>query len=260
MRGKEIIEVLEELSPITYAEKWDNVGLLVGNEEKEVGKIMLALDASEGVVEQAVKEKVDMLITHHPIIFRPLKSMNETNFVTRKVVELIKNQILCYAMHTNFDVMGMADAVADEMGLLDRKVLSITYEDEISKEGIGRWGKLPRAISLEEYAKQVKRCFGLDSVRVFGDPEKILESGAISPGAVGDGIVSALEAKVDVLITGDIKHHEGLDGVEQGLAIIDAGHYGLEQIFSPYMKEFLQRELPEIEVVVAFEQSPFWVI
>lgn len=260
MRCGDIIEKLEILSPIPFAEEWDNVGLLAGRRDKKVERIFLAVDATDEVIEQAVAFQADMLITHHPLIFKGLKKISTDDFVGRRIFSLIQNDISYYAMHTNFDVMGMADAAADEIELKDRQVLDITYEDEISKEGCGRFGKLPQIMSLQECAKLVKEKFHLENVRVYGELDTMLETAAIMPGSGADMIGDALKARVDVMITGDIKHHEGIDAVARGLSIIDAGHYGIEKLFVPYIREYLARELGQVRIGEARQSNPFWTV
>ena len=258
MRCKEVMNILETLSPVVFAEKWDNVGLLVGREDKTVHKVMLALDATDDVVEQAILQGVDLLVTHHPLLFSSIKRITEADFIGRKLLKLIKNDICYYAMHTNFDVMGMADAAADALALHHCEVLDITYEDEISKEGIGRIGRLSKKMSLEEMAQHCKKVFSLESVRVYGEPDREVETVAIVPGSGKDYIEKSLEKRADVFITGDIGHHNGLDALEQGLSIIDAGHYGVEKLFVPYMEEFFANQMPELTVVRAIQGNPFF--
>jgi dinuclear metal center YbgI/SA1388 family protein len=260
MRCSTMMERLEVLSPTEMAQDWDNVGLLAGRTEKEIRSVYLAVDATDEVISDAIKTGADMLITHHPLIFKPVKKINNGDYIGRRILKLVQQDICYYAMHTNFDVMGMSDATADEMQLRDRIVLDITYEDEISKEGEGRIGRLPRIMSLIECAAFVKKNFHIESVKVFGDPEMTLERVAIVAGSGKDYIGMAVKAGVDCLITGDIDHHSGIDAVEQGLSIIDAGHYGLEKLFIPYMAEFFRRELPEVKVITAAFKNPFWVL
>lgn len=260
MRCEKIIEKLEELSPSSFAAGWDNVGLIVGRCEKEIKRIVIALDPSDDVIEQAVAMEADMLLTHHPMIFKPIKKIHSGHFIGRRLIKLIQNDISYYVMHTNFDIMGMADAAADELGLRSREVLETTYEDEISKEGFGRIGGLLRQMSLEECALFVKERFKTRAVKVFGNLELPVERVAISPGSGKSMIKSALDARAEVLITGDIDHHDGMDAVAQGLAIIDAGHFALEHIFVSYMKEYLQRECKELEIFAAGEESPFIIL
>lgn len=260
MRCSEIIQKLEELSPSSFAESWDNVGLLAGRRDREVTKVYLALDATDEVIAEAVRIGAQMLLTHHPLIFTAMKRVTAEDFIGRRVAKLLRHDISYYAMHTNFDLMGMADAAADEMGLRNRQVLAITYEDEIAKEGIGRFGTLPSIMSLLECAEYVKKVFHVENVRVFGDPEAEMEYAAVSPGSAKSVIKSAIALGADVLISGDVDHHEGIDCVAQGMNVIDAGHYGMEKIFMPYMEEFFHRELPQIETVTAPEKNPFWTI
>jgi dinuclear metal center YbgI/SA1388 family protein len=260
MKCCEIIEMLETLSPVNFAEDWDNIGLLVGRRDKDVDTVYIALDATDEVVEDAINVGADMLITHHPLIFKKMGRVNTDDFIGRRVYNLIRNDISCYAMHTNFDVMGMADAAADELGLKDREVLDVTYEDDISKEGCGRVGSLKSCMSVEELAKLVKRKFNVPNVRVFGDLGDIVKVAAIIPGSGGSFIDNAIKMGADVIITGDIDHHEGIDAVAKGLVVIDAGHYGIEKLFIPYMEEFIKRELPKIKIYKAAIKEPFVVV
>ena len=255
-----IMESLERLSPPAFAESWDNVGLLAGRRDKTVGKVCVALDATDGVVEEAVAEGAGLLLTHHPLIFSAVKRVNTDDFTGRRIVKLLQNDISYYAMHTNFDVMGMADAAAGKMRIQGQQVLDVTYEDESSKEGIGRYGKLPHAMTVRECASYVKEVFCLESVKIYGNPDTVLERAAISPGSGKSMIKPAVVAGVDVLVTGDIEHHEGLDAMAQGLTVIDAGHYGIEKLFVPYMVEYLRGEFPGLNVFAAKEKNPFWMM
>lgn len=260
MRCMDVMRRLEVLAPLGFAEKWDNVGLLAGRSAKEIKSVYLAVDATDEVVEEAIDSGADMLITHHPLIFSPLKSITTEDFISRRVLKLLQADICYYAMHTNFDVMGMADAAADELQLLDRQVLEITYEDDSVREGIGRYGRLPKVMSLAECAAYVKEIFRLSAVRVYGEADERVEIAAVSPGSAKSVTANAVQAGVDVLISGDIDHHMGIDLVAQGVSVIDAGHYGLEKLFVPYMQDYCKKKMPELTVFTAEEKSPYMVI
>lgn len=257
MTCREIIALLQEQSPETFACEWDNVGLLVGDFEQEVKKIYIALDAAEEGIEEAIAQKADLLLTHHPLIFKGLKKVNTEDFTGRRVLKLIENHISCYAMHTNFDVKGMADLAATYMGLSECEVLDVTCQGEEGSEGIGRVGMLPGEISLEECIALVKRAFDVKMVKVFGDLKLTVRKAAICPGSGKSVISHALHAGANVLVTGDIDHHEGMDAAEQGLAIVDAGHYGVEKIFIPYMVQYLRERTKGIEIVGQPVTQPF---
>lgn len=260
MKCIDIIGRLEELSPPKFAEEWDNVGLLVGRKEKDINNIYIALDATDDVIDRAITLGADMIITHHPMIFSSIKKINSDDFVGRRILSLIRHDINLYAMHTNFDVMGMADAAADEMKLKKCSVLSVTYEDDISKEGFGRVGRLPSVMTLRECAEYVKERFKLDHVTVYGDTDNMVENAAICPGSGKSMAGAVIESGADVYITGDIGHHDGIDLVANGVSVIDAGHFGVEKLFVPYMKEYLERQFPDMTINMHHLKSPSVVV
>ncbi len=242
MMLKDIIRYLEQLSPVEYAEDWDNVGLLLGDNEQEIAHIMVALDATDYVVEQAVERNVDLLVTHHPMIFQPVKQINNYSLVGRRLLKLAGNHIAYYVMHTNFDIKGgMAELAANKLGLMDTKPLDITMTEQGVSEGIGRIGHLLKAIPAADVGAFVKEKFGLKNVILYGDKEKKVWNIAVCPGSGKSEIHNAIAAHVDMLITGDIGHHEGIDAVDQGLLILDATHYGLEHIFIDFIAGYLEK-------------------
>ena len=258
MLCREVMNVIERTYSKHAALEWDNVGLLVGRTDKVVKKIYVALEVTDKVLDEAIEKGADMLITHHPLIFSPLKKVTNEHFIGNRVVKMIQHDISYYAMHTNYDVLGMAELSGKVLGLMDDDVFDVT--DEINKKGIGRLGYLGKEMSLQECCEFVKQSFHLPSVRLFGDKEKRVRFAAILPGSGNKMIKTALKKGVDVLITGDIDHHEGIDAVAQGLAVIDAGHYGLEHIFMEDMSEYLKKNLEDIVVEKAEIIHPFQVV
>ena len=255
MLCREIMNIIEETYPKHAALEWDNVGLLVGRTGKEVKKVYIALDATDEVIDEAIACGADMLLTHHPMLFAPMKKITDEHFIGSRVVKLLQHDISYYAMHTNYDVLGMAQLSGDMLGLDSTDALEVT--DAVSLEGIGRVGELEHEITLKECCEKVKERFALDAVKVFGDLDKKVKMVAISPGSGKSMLKAALAKKVDVLITGDIDHHEGIDAVAQGTAVIDAGHYGLEHIFIKDMTEFLSDKLEDVQVEKVAISHPF---
>lgn len=259
MLCKEVMDILEENYPADYALDWDNVGLLVGRDDKEVRRIYVALDADDETIEAAVRWKADMLVTHHPMIFSGLKRINNLDFIGARILKLVQNDISYYAMHTNYDVLGMAELSGRKMSLEDPEVLEVTRGGE-QPEGIGRVADLASPAPLREICWSVKDRFHLGAVKVFGDMDQPVSRIAISPGSGKSMIKAALDKKADVLITGDIDHHTGIDAVAQGLAVIDAGHYGIEHIFIEDVKEYLKEKLEGVEVKAAPVRHPFQIV
>lgn len=256
----EIMERLESFCPASFAQSWDNVGLQAGRSDLRVDTVYLAVDATSEVIADAARNGAQLILTHHPLLFRGITQVTDCDYVGKRIVTLLQRDMACYALHTNFDVLHMADAAADELQLKSRRVLEVTFEDDLSREGLGRIGDLPEHMSLQECAALVRDAFRIPRVRVYGDPEQPVVTCAILPGSGKDEIDIAVREGADVMITGDINHHAGIDAAEKGIAVIDAGHYGIEKIFVPYMKEFFDREFSGIRVIQAREKEPFFEV
>ena len=257
MLCSEIIHILEKQSPPEYALSWDNVGLLVGRKDREVHKLLLAVDASMEVVDFAIQQHFDMIITHHPMIFGKIGKVNDETPLGRKILALAEHGICCYAMHTNFDTRGgMAKLAAKQLLLQNTEVL----EETMDGEGIGQIGFLPTSMMAEELAALVKEKFGLKNVIFYGDNKNKIEKVAICPGSGKSVISISADKGAQCLITGDIGHHEGVDACELGICVIDASHYGLEKIFLNFMYEYLQGYCMDVEIQIADTGEPFAVL
>lgn len=256
MKCWQIIDELEQLSPIEYACEWDNVGLLVGRKDKEVRRVMVALDATCEVVDYAVEKQVDMLITHHPMLFSSVKQINETNFVTNKALQMIENGISYYAMHTNFDIVGgMAELVCGSDYLNLNGTMPISCEQG-QTEGLGRYGALPRPMTAEQVAEWVKKCFGLPFVMLYQNEkmkDKLYDRIAVLPGSGKSEMKQVYRDGYELYLTGDYTHHEALDAMDMGMTVIDATHYGLEHVFVSYIGNYIRKiaKNHEIEVIEA---------
>jgi len=260
LKCSEFIQILKQQADESYACSWDNVGLLVGSSEKEIHKIYIALDASDEAIAEAIAERADLLLTHHPLIFQGMKRITEQDFIGRRVIALIRADISYYAMHTNFDVMGMADLASDRIHLKHRKPLEVTCVEDGTAFGIGRVGELENKMKLSECCTLIKSAFDLKHVKVFGNLQSIVKRAAICPGAGKSNVAHALEAGAQVYITGDIDHHTGIDAAACGMAVIDAGHYGIEHIFISYMSEYIQKNVPGLTVVRQDRMEPFQIV
>ena len=266
---KEILHIIDKKSPFSAALDWDNVGLLVGDENQEVARIFVALDATEVAISTAASYGANLLVTHHPMLFSPVKRIVADDFIGRKIMSLVRYGISYIAMHTNYDIFGMADLAAGRLGMSHTAPLEPVAVsqypkgtgDEKPDAGIGRVGGLPEPMSIDALCKKVKEDFGLSYVRFFGQRDRVVQWVAISPGSGKSEIKWAIEAGAEALITGDIDHHSGLDAVEQGLCIIDAGHYGIEHIFVDDMANYLRWALGgEVEVLTEAFAQPIQIL
>ncbi|MGD6961933.1 Nif3-like dinuclear metal center hexameric protein [Fictibacillus phosphorivorans] len=355
--GQYIISLLEGFAPKKMAVEGDPVGLQVGSLNKPIKKVMIALDVLESVVDEAIEGKVDLIIAHHPLLYRPLKKIDTSTSKGKVIEKLIKNDITVYAAHTNLDVtrLGVNEWLADQLQLMSTEVLSTTYEDQlvklsvfvprtheeqvrlaignagaghignyshcsfssdgtgtftplegtspfIGKEGrlekveevkiesimpqslqkvvvsamrkahpyeevafdlfpllnkgeelgIGKIGKLPEEMNLQEFVNHVKNAFGISSLRVIKGKKSMIRKVAVVGGDGNKYIYPALHKGADVLVTGDIYYHNAHDAQEEGLTIVDAGHH-IEQIMKRKLKELLEQKIDankyETEVV-----------
>ena len=263
MRCARIMEEIEKLAPRDCACSWDNPGLLAGRSDKEAFRILIALDADDRVVDMAVREGCDLLITHHPLIFKPLKRVTDEDFIGRRLMKLIRADVSYYAVHTNFDAApgGMAHLAAKLLELEDGIPLEVMGEWPGTGEryGIGLCGRLKKPASLKELALTVKERFHLPFVNVYGaeDENRLISRAAVCPGS-GKGVSEqAVSLGAQALITGDIGHHEGIDAAALGLAVIDGGHYGLEHIFIDFMETYLRTQVsPQLTIIKAPASYP----
>lgn len=258
MNGKELYGLFQKYFPNEAALSWDNVGLLCGRMDKDIQKVYVALDATMDVIDEAVRVGADLLLTHHPIIFSSIKRIEENDYIGERLLRMAENHITCYTMHTNYDVKRMADLVVSKMGLKNLQVLEPTTDD--GSEGIGYTGDLENPMALEKYALKIKEWFQIPDVRIYGNLKQEIRRVSVCPGSAKGMEDFALAQGGEVLIGGDFGHHEGLDCLEKHIAVIDAGHYGLEHVFIDDMAEFLAVHCPEIQVYRAQEACPFHTI
>ena len=208
MNGIEIKKIFETYYPRDLAYEWDNVGLQIGTLNKEVNKILLSLDLTLEVVDEAIKEKVELIIVHHPLIFSPIKNINTDTYKGMLIEKLIKNEITLYVAHTNFDIsnQGMNLILANMLNLKNQKILDYTTETE----GLGRIGEIEE-MSIKKAIQFVKETFKVEHARFIGDLNANVTKIAISGGSGSSNIYNAKKLKADLYVTGDLSYHYAHD-------------------------------------------------
>jgi dinuclear metal center YbgI/SA1388 family protein len=357
VKVRDLINLIESYFPLYLAESWDNPGLQIGSPDQQIQRVIISLDLDTDILELARRERADMIVTHHPLFFRPIKSIHFEQPAGGLIKSLIKSNITVYSAHTNLDAgeIGLSQVLAEKLGLQEiapldnyrreelfkvvvyvpvshqaelRSAMSqagaghigkysecsfrsqgkgtfrpgedarpfvgergrleeveecrlemVLYKQDLGKVlaamekahpyeeaaydiyrlenesrvySMGRKGWLKEPLELRKMAQLAKHAFKLDSVRVSGDLDKEVQSIAVVSGSGAGFIEQAIKQNMDALVTGDIKYHEAKDAAAQGLAIIDAGHQGTEQIVSHYLGQLLSESSRKMGWEIAF--------
>lgn len=231
MKINEIITILEKAFPLELAYEWDNVGLLVGDRNRQVTNVVTCLDVTEDTIEFAKNAGAELIISHHPVIFSPVNRINGDTKSGKLLLDAIENKIAIYSAHTNCDKA--------ESGINTRlaQMFDLVNVEHLEEDGLGRIGNLGKPTDLCEFAKLVEEKLAI-KVRFCGDTKKEIKRIAICSGAGGDVLPTAVEKGADVLVTGDTKYHQMLDSKDD-ISIIDAGHFGTEYIVTEIFAEIL---------------------
>jgi len=234
MKISEITDILDNYAPKFLAEEYDNVGLLVGDGERECKKILLCLDVDEIVAEEAKRLGVDLIVSHHPIMFSPIKKITADTSEGRCIIKLIENKIALYSAHTNLDSTsgGLNDLMCEILEIENSRPL--TNPDE--EFGIGRVGMLKKETTLSELAEKVKIVFGIDSIRFSGKADRKIKTVALCSGGGGSLVYDAVASGADVYISGDLKYNNVRDLFFSGMGFIEVPHYKSE-ILAPKLFE-----------------------
>ena len=244
MKVKEILDFLGEKAPFDTCEEWDNVGLLVGSGYQPATRVLVALDVTDGALEAAKAIGADLIVTHHPVIFRPISRLSADSMPYR----LAAAGISVISAHTNLDkaVEGVNDTLAARLGLTDV---------EIAADGMTRIGSLPEEMTATAFASHVAAVLGTP-VRAAGD--KTVKTVALCGGAAGSSMFPLI-GKVDCFITGEVKHHEWLMAAGH-INVIDGGHYSTEVPVVDTLCRWLTEGFPTLQVVPYHEGECFSVV
>jgi dinuclear metal center YbgI/SA1388 family protein len=248
MKAHEIIKILDDFAPSGIQEDWDNSGLSVGNKNVEVNSAILSLDCTEEVVQEAIDCGANMIITHHPLIFKGVKKITNESVLERVIIKAVKNDLIIYSMHTNIDkvMSGVSGKMAQRLGLVDVVFLS---KDSSEEYGMGVVGNLPSPMTYIELVIRLKEVFNLNSVRCSKPLNALVKRVALCGGSGTSLIDEARNSGADVFITGDITYHHFF--TEDGFGIMDIGHYESETGVLEVIKDILLKKLPTFAVRIA---------
>ena len=222
MTVKQLYEKLSERIPSSLSCEWDNDGIMCSADTStEVNNVLITLDVTEEVVDYAISRNFDLIISHHPLIFKPISHVCEDTHVSRKIIKLITNNVSVFSFHTRADRVegGVNDMLADYIGLVD--------VSPFGEDGLGRIGTLPEERELENFAEDIKMQLGADSVK-FADAYNTVKRVALVGGDGKDYVKAAIDAGADTYLSGRISYNVMEEAAEMGINLIEAGHYFTE--------------------------------
>ena len=233
MKACELVRPLEEMAPISQQEKWDNCGFSIGDPDAQVQKVLVALDCTEEVVDEAIACGADMIIAHHPLIFGGVKKISPQNWLGRTIIKAIAGGIVVYSAHTNMD-----KAAGGVSALMARR-LDLQECEPLTPDGFGMLGYLKEELPVEEFVKKVKNAFGADIIRMSAPVKGKISRVAVCGGSGKSFIPDAISKHAQVYVTGDITYHDFY--TEEGFMVMDIGHYfseyGIVDLFANTLSE-----------------------
>lgn len=245
----DVVACMEQFAPLTLAEQWDNVGLLVGDRSWPVNRLVTCLTITPAVVAEAVESGANLIVTHHPLPFRALKKITSDSTAGRLLLNLILGKIAVYSPHTAFDSAraGINQYLAIGLGLQDITPI-VPAADVDAEVGSGRFGSLGEEVPLEEMANRLKNFLGIQSVRVVGSKGQLITRVAIACGSGGTFLDAAGRLGCDCLITGETSFHTCLEAESRGVGLILPGHFASERFALLTLADYLADLLADVEV------------
>lgn len=241
---KDIYGFLCEIAPLELQCGFDNAGFQTGRGDREVKKALLALDVTNWVIDEAREKGAELILSHHPLLFTPLKKFTDESGDGEKLLRLAENGIAVISMHTNLDIVqgGVNDVLISALGA--------AAEAALDEEGCGRIGTLPESVSMEAFLARCKEVLKTKGLRFYnaGRPVRKL---AVMGGSGGDCVERAFTQGCDTYVTSDIKYHQFLLAAELGLNLIDADHFCTENPVMPVLQEKLKNAFPGVEFVLS---------
>lgn len=248
----DILNYMNTLAPASMKMDWDNVGLLCGSHSQPVQKILVALDPFESVCHEAKAVGADLIVTHHPLIFKAPQTITDSTSLGRSILLLAQNGISAINAHTNLDCApgGVNDVLAQKLGLQD---ISVVFPTGVTEEG-QPWGLLRQGNvqtqPLTAFLAHVKSALGCEGLR-YADGGKPVSKVAVGGGACGGELMQAVRAGCDTFVTADVRYNQFWDAKELGINLIDAGHFHTENPVCPVLAEKLQAQFPQIQVILS---------
>jgi dinuclear metal center YbgI/SA1388 family protein len=252
---REICEFLEAFAPLQLAEDWDNVGLLVGDAGQTVERVMTCLTVTPASAAEAVAHGADLIVTHHPLPFRPLKRLTTQQTPSRLLLQLIGARVAVYSPHTAFD--SAAEGINQQLaaGLDLNEVQPLVAHEQTPQWGAGRHGRLSQPVALSSLALALKRFLAIGGLHLVGNLQRDVQHVAVACGAAGEFLEPAADAGCDVLVTGETTFHTCLEAEALDVALLLPGHFASERFAVEKLADRLATQFPDLTVWASREEN-----
>lgn len=253
---QDVSDFLERFAPSRLAEEWDNVGLLVGDPKNSIRRVMTCLTVTPASADEATRESVDLIISHHPLPFHPLKRLTTDSVPGRLLWQLIRAGVSIHSPHTRFDsaAMGINQRLAEGLGLTDIQPL-VPGIDDPEGLGAGRFGKLDTSLSLAECADRLKQFLSIDGLHSVGEATCPIQRIAVACGSAGSFLGAARRKGCELLVTGETTFHTCLEAEATGIALLLPGHYASERFAVEVLADVIAEEFADIEVWASRDEA-----
>jgi len=247
----DVCAVIENFAPLSLQESYDNAGLILGNKNQAVTGVLVALDATLEVIDEAVSLGYNMIVTHHPFIFNGLKTITGKNNTENCLIKAIRSDVAIYAGHTNVDAVrgGVNERMAQKLGLIDTSILVPTLLSS-GDSGLGMFGFLPESLSEKGFIQLVKNTFLCERIRFSAWTGKRIQKVALCGGSGSEFLEKAISMEADVFLTGEAKYHEFFTHATE-ILLVDAGHYETEQFTKDIFFELLSENFSTFAVRIS---------
>ncbi len=254
----DITNHIHSICPPSLCFDGDNVGLLVGSSDSVVSRVLVSLDVDEYVVKEAIEKKADLIVSHHPVMFRPIQKLTDSDPQTRAIKLMAEHGISLISAHTNLDSVsgGLNDLLASTLGITNTTVIEPRGEYNGSTYGFGRVGEVPDGTTLSHMLSKCISSLSAPGVRYIGDGCRPVRTVAVNCGSGADVIDWCIENGVDLLVTGDVKYTLARMAYEAGLSVIDAGHYETEHIVIELLVSIIKDKFPHLELLPSVANIP----
>jgi dinuclear metal center YbgI/SA1388 family protein len=246
----ELCRFLDSFAPPILSEEWDNVGLLVGDADKQVQRVMTCLTITPASCAEAVSQGADLIVVHHPLPLKPLRRLTTESTPGRLLLELIQAGIAVYSPHTAFDsaARGINQLLAEGMGLVEIKPLTVSSSAAAGNLGSGRRGNFTEPLPLEEVSQRLQAFLKIPGLHVVGSGDATISTAAVACGSGGSFLEHAIRQNIDLLVTGEASFHTCLEAEANGVKMLLAGHYASERFAVELLAEVVAREFPQLTV------------